>query len=69
MKLSELIEHVGDDNIVFQNLDSDADGCEIKKGVGRFTFRTDPAHVKERVTGNPSHVAFVVWIPRERLPQ
>ena len=69
MKLSELIEHVGDDNIGFQNLDHDTAEAEMSGGVGRITFRTDPQHVKERAFGEASHVALVLWIPKDKLPE
>lgn len=69
MTLSELIAHVGDEHVLIQNLDNDADGCEVRGGVGRFTFRTDPQHVIDRMRqGAPTHTALVLWLPKERLP-
>ena len=69
MKLSELIEHVGDDNIGFQNLDHDALEIQMHGGDGKITFATDPKHVKERALGEASHVALVLWIPKDKLPE
>jgi hypothetical protein len=68
MTLSDIIRVVGDDNVLFQNLDHDSVGCKVEGNVGRFTFRTDPKHIRERAVGEPSHVGLVVWLPRDKMP-
>lgn len=68
MTLSELIANVGDDNVQFQSLDEATESCTLTGNTGRFTFHTDPKHALERATGEPSHIALVVWLPVDKLP-
>jgi hypothetical protein len=70
MKLSELIQHVGDEHIELQNIDSSLVKAKTCKQDGEITFATDKSKVIDRAIGNkPKHVGLIVWLPRERLPE
>lgn len=70
MKLSELIQHVGDEHVQIQNLDNSLIKAKTAATDGEITFATDKSKVIERAVGKkPSHVGLVVWLPRERLPE
>lgn len=66
MKLSELLEKVGDANMRFQPLD----GCTIrakydhKKG-SEITFGTDQVVMPD----GTQDYGMIVWIPREKLKE
>ena len=62
MKLSELIATIGDDNVMFQNLDNDADRLDwtIKKG-GKITFGTHQTIIPGEGT---ERLGLVVWLDR-----
>lgn len=72
MKLSELILQVGDENIIFQNLNNDMSGCECLKNEGRITFSTDKSKVKDLMAvnitgGETEYLGLVLWLPRKRI--
>lgn len=70
MKLSELIEHVGDDNVQVQWIRESFVSAESRKGDGEITFATDGGKVIGFTEGNDSEfVGLVVWLPRQRLPE
>jgi hypothetical protein len=70
MKLSELIQLVGDEHVQLQNIDESLIKARAGTHDGEITFATDKAKVIERAVGRkPSHVGLVVWLPRERLPE
>lgn len=73
MRLSELIQHVGDEHVQFQVLSQDLVRAHQGKNA-TIEFATDPKHVLEIATASltgdkPSHIGFIVWLPRERCPQ
>ena len=69
MKLSELIQHVGDEHVQIQNLDQSCVSAKAGKRDGEFTFATDREKVIERAMGKKvSHIGLVVWVPVDRLP-
>ncbi len=70
MKLSELVRHVGDDNIQVQWIHESFVSAETHKADGEVTFATDPAKVIGFTEGADSEfVGMVVWFPRQRLPE
>lgn len=69
MKLSELILHVGDRNVMVQRLDTSLVSSKTnRKGVTQITFATDQIHTNDLMYGPPSKVGLVVWLPAERMP-
>lgn len=70
MKLSELIEHVGNDHVQIQDLAQSLVSAKAKTNDGEITFATDHSKVVQLSTGQkPDHVGIVVWLPRNRLPE
>jgi hypothetical protein len=70
MKLSELIQHVGDEHVQLQNFDQSLVRAQAKTRDGEITFATDRSHVMERAFNQQvSHVGLVVWLPVHRLPE
>lgn len=69
MKLSELIQHVGDENVLLQNLEHD-----MTKVSGPYiTFGTSRQNAEDLkysgITGvKPRKIGIVVWIPRDLMP-
>lgn len=77
MKLSKLIEHVGDENVVLQNIMHSSPSLRVCKHDGQVTFCTDKAKVRDLIqqTGgvggfvaSGKWTALVVWIPTDKLP-
>jgi len=70
MKLSELIEYVGNDDVQFQALQGSLVKAETKKNDGEITFATDKSKVIQMATTDkPDYVCLVVWLPREKMPE
>lgn len=73
MKLSELIQHVGDDNVILQNILHSSPTMNVGKKDGRITFSTDRQKTgdlcTQGATGQKGQwTALVVWIPTDKLP-
>jgi hypothetical protein len=64
MKMSELILKVGDENVVFQNLDRDAQTVDKTKHGTKITFYTDAIQAEEVLFGKSAKIGLVVWLPR-----
>lgn len=65
MKMSELMLAVGDDNIVFQNLLTDAQSVDKTKAGTKITFYTDAIQAEELLNGGKTKkIGLVVWLPR-----
>ena len=69
MKLSKLIQKVGDENVQIQNLDSDCMKMNQGKETAEITFATQRSKVEDMLewcTGGktPEYLGLVVWIPR-----
>lgn len=70
MKLSELIQHVGDDHVQLQNLTSSLIRANLKARDGEVTFATDRDKVGALCgVGKTTHMGLIVWLPVDRLPQ
>jgi hypothetical protein len=73
MKLTELIAHVGDENVSVQNLAKNM--AQFKKGkrdstISFFTSHSNGQAIAKEAAGMKSDVvALVVWIPRDKLPE
>ena len=67
MKMSDLILAVGDENVVFQNLDRDAQTVDKTKHGTKITFYTDAIKAEEVLFGKPAKIGLVVWLPRDRV--
>jgi hypothetical protein len=73
MKLSKLIEHVGDDNVVLQNILHSSAEITTGKKDGRIAFYTDNGKARDLINQigrneKGKWTALVVWLPTERLP-
>lgn len=74
MKLSELIQHVGDENVVIQNIMHSSCTMNVGKSEGRITFSTDKAKTsdlcQQGATGQKGQwTALVLWLPTDKLPK
>lgn len=69
MTISELIEHVGNENIEFQRLDQGRLDLNAGKHDGRITFWTGLDKVTDLMNGSNRFVGLVVWLPAERMPK
>lgn len=70
MTLSKLIEAVGNEHVVMQNLAESLDEAKLRKGDGHVSFFTDRGKVVDMFAGAASEwVGLVVWLPRARLPK
>ena len=68
MKMSELILAVGDDNVVFQNLDRDAHTIDKTKHGTKITFYTDAIQAEELLGNDKTQkMGLVLWLPRSRV--
>lgn len=64
MKLSELIAAVGDDNVMFQNLDNDIVRLNTKSsGQSEITFGTTAA----TTLNGTQRLGLVVWLDRDAV--
>ncbi|QYY35286.1 hypothetical protein [Ruficoccus sp. ZRK36] len=69
MKLSDLIQHVGDENVECQIVSQSLISAKVKKGMGELTIATDQAKVMNLGgIGRAKHVGLLVWLPADRLP-
>ena len=68
MKMSELILAVGDENVIFQNLLSDAQSIDKTKHGTKITFYTDAIQAEELLGGGkPKNMGLVLWLPRAKV--
>ena len=70
MKLSELIQHVGDDHVQLQTVSSSLIRANLKARDGEVTF----AMARDKVAalcglGKATHIGMIVWMPIARLPE
>lgn len=68
MKLSELIAHVGDENIQIQNVLNCADSVNLSKGVTKITFGTNAISALDVMNDTVKKVGLVIWLPKDRMP-
>ncbi len=69
MKLSELIAHVGDDNIQVQGLNSSFVRGTVKTKDGEITFATDREKVMALCgVGEQKYRGMIIWLPIDKLP-
>lgn len=69
MKLSELIAHVGDDNIQVQGLGTSLVSAKVKTTDAEITFATDrDKGMALAGFGEATHRCMIVWLPIDKLP-
>lgn len=69
MKLSELIKHVGDENIELQWLNEGNLDLHAGKRDGSVKFYTGVDKVQSLMNGNSQFFGIVLWLPREKMPE
>lgn len=68
MKMSELILAVGDNNVVFQMLDRDAQTIDKTKHGTKISFYTDAIQAEELLgAGKTEKMGLILWLPRSRV--
>lgn len=77
MKLSKLIEHVGNENVEMQNIMHSSPTLRVCKHDGQVTFCTEKAKVRDLIqqtcgvggfVASGKWTALVLWVPTDRLP-
>jgi hypothetical protein len=70
MKMSELILAIGDENVVFQNLDTDAHAIDKTRHGTKISFYTDAIQAEELLDGGqPKKMGLVLWFPRNKVAE
>ncbi|EIP99359.1 hypothetical protein OpiT1DRAFT_03873 [Opitutaceae bacterium TAV1] len=74
MKMSELIQHIGDENIQCQTLLRSLINVSLQKDIGRITFFTEQSKASQLARAaytdtKPDMIGIVIWFPRNRLPE
>lgn len=69
MTLSELIAHVGDENIELQWLHQGNADLNIGKRDGNVKFYTGIDKVNSLMHSNSQFFGVVLWLPREKMPE
>ncbi len=72
MKLSELIAAVGDDNVIFQNLQECVKRIDKRKGHTEIAFGTNAISAEAMMLGTEGiretgKVCFIVWLPADKV--
>lgn len=65
MKLDELIQRVGVDNVGVQVLHESIIGAKQKRGYVEVSFGTDCVSMRDVATGEWENVVFVIRVKRE----
>ena len=67
-QMSDLILAVGDENVVFQMLDRDAQTIDKTKYGTKISFYTDAIQAEELLgDGKTDKMGLVLWLPRARV--
>jgi len=74
MKLSKIIESVGDNNIVLQNILHSSPNINVGKNDGKISFYKDKAMTQDLVNQaaqgkGGKWTALVVWLPTDKIPK
>lgn len=68
MKLSELINHVGDENIKVQYVDHFITAKNKKKTKDtEVTFATKETTVDELMGRRPRNLGLIIWLPMDKI--
>ena len=67
MKMSELIQQVGDEHVSVQNLDHCLISAQAKGAKGEIRFGTPAANVVDLLKEKPGRIGLIVWMPRDRV--
>jgi hypothetical protein len=65
MKLDELIQRVGVDNVAVQVLNDSITGAKQRRGYVEVTFGTDCVSMRDIATGEWENMVFVVRMTRQ----
>lgn len=65
MKLDELIEHVGVDNVAVQVLQESIIGAKQRRGYVEVAFGTDCVSMHDIATSDWANVVFVISVKKE----
>jgi hypothetical protein len=68
MSITELLQHVGDENIQLQNLADSLVKAQLKKNDGEITFATDRDIVQDMALNRCDKIGLILWIPKDKLP-
>ena len=68
MSITELIKHVGEDNLGCQWLSTSLEGASIVSGEGRITFRTGSHKVLDLLKPDPQYRCLIIWIEDKVYP-
>jgi hypothetical protein len=68
MSITELLQHVGAENVQLQNLADSLVKAQLKKNDGEITFATDRNTVQDMVLNRCDKVGLILWIPKDKLP-
>lgn len=68
MSITELMQHVGAENISLQNLADSLVKADLKKNDGEITFATDRGIVHDMMLGRSKLVGLIVWLPKDKMP-
>lgn len=68
MKLSELINKIGDESLRVQFLHESSPAITEGKRDTRVTFSTGPECIKpvDLISNNPGSIGMIVWIPYDK---
>jgi len=70
MKLSELILHVGDENVQIQNIEESCLGAKMIRGGTKLTIGTNAVSPKDILFPKQAKMrGIIVWMPVEKLPE
>lgn len=67
MKMSELLERVGDENIRYQIVRDDMRDAIRDKSGSSISFYTDPAMVTDLLVGTKIWTGLVIWVQTDLL--
>lgn len=70
IKLSELVEYIGDDNITVQRVDNYIELKDNKKLKNtEITFVTNEVTTDQLVRGTQKKHGLIIWLPMDRVLQ
>jgi hypothetical protein len=69
MKLSELILHIGDANVLVEPLNNFLITAKGKSDHSIITVRSNVIKASDWLGGTESHIGLMVWLPKDKLPK
>jgi transposase-like protein len=68
MGITELIEHVGEEHLACQWLETSLEHASIVKGQGYIAFRTESKRVMDIVNSTNPDRCLIIWFAQDRYP-